>query len=638
MKISKQNTLLHDFVGPAFCLMMTVVPLVIFSGCSGDDGKSPLVHEGGYTEETASLENITVAGRALNLFVSVQLMGKGEKEQLTFVSGSAYAEGAQVKFFGVDTATFEVSEESFARVKSDKDGKFEVEKVSPESPFAVVEVSGKVAFNAMTPYSRLNRMYYSNDVSGQATYRTIVDLREKKDVKVNILTTLAAARTLSLAKTGLTFAEAKAQAESDVLLALGIRDSLDAFDKVDYSQKSSSIFPVFIMASYLFEGVPDAVDQTAADIDENGTWRSVVFSRYLDSKGLEYRYHLLREPEFLALLGLDSGDTRIAELAEMYLFNVVEVLAEGKGLCTDDREGEKNGFGLYSDFVCESGYWVLHDKESAYQKKLGTMTDERDGKEYKTFTVEYKGESRTWLAENLNYAVENSWCYKDDSANCEKYGRLYSMWSTFDIPRDTQYIAAMWAEDSISNLEEENLGDEYEGYAQAYGEARERLLGVLDSMDGQGVCPEGWRIPTPDDWEHLLNAIYEVDENADIAAALKSKTWTKGIDGQDVVGFNMLPAGVADRQIYPSWIGNDYFLGEGETADDFPFVNGFMDYDLENSASYIFYGEHGEAMVETSRVSFAIGGVSAHISVRSDRITAGGSDPEQGNPVRCVKD
>lgn len=270
MKISKQNTLLHDFVGPTFCLMMTVVSLVIFSGCSGDDGKSPLVHEGGYTEETASLENITVAGRALNLSVSAQLMGKGEKEQLTFVSGSAYAEGAQVKFFGVDTATFEVSEESFARVKSDKDGKFEVEKVSPESPFAVVEVSGKVAFNAMTPYSRLNRMYYSNDVSGQATYRTIVDLREKKDVKVNILTTLAAARTLSLAKTGLTFAEAKAQAESDVLLALGIRDSLDAFDKVDYSQKSSSIFPVFIMASYLFEGVPDAVDQTAADIDENG--------------------------------------------------------------------------------------------------------------------------------------------------------------------------------------------------------------------------------------------------------------------------------------------------------------------------------------------------------------------------------
>jgi uncharacterized protein (TIGR02145 family) len=615
------------------CVAMPLA--LMFAACSDDKSVA-----GGSAEETgitAELENITIAGRSLNLSVSAQLVGKGKNEQLTFVSGMAYAEGAQVKFFGVDTSTFEISEEPFTQTSSDKDGNFEVKDASPESPYAVVEVTGKVAFNAKSPYSRLNSTYSSKDMSGQATYRTVVDLREKKDVKVNILTTLAADRTLNLAKTGLTFAEARAQAEKDALLALGIRDSLDAFDKVDYSQKSSSIFPVFIMASYLFEGVPDAVDRAAADIGENGVWRSVVYDRYLDSKGVEYRYHLLREPEFLALLGLDSGDARIAELAEMYLFNVVEVLAERKGLCTDDREGEKNELGLYSEFVCESGYWVLHDKELAYQKKLGTMTDERDGKKYKTFTVEYKGESRTWLAENLNYAVDNSWCYKDDSANCEKYGRLYSMWSTFDIPRDTQYIAAMWAQDSIWNYQEENDVEEYEGYEQVYQEARERLLGVLDSIDGRGVCPEGWRIPTPDDWGHLFSAIYEVDGNADIVAALKSKTWTKGIDGRDIIGFNMLPAGVADRQTYPSWIDNEYFLGEGVTTDEFLFVNGFMDYDMGNTASYIFLGEHGEAEIVTSRSIYSVGGEAALFRVRSDRETMGPSDPEEGNPVRCVK-
>ena len=607
----------------------------VLVACSDDKPVS-----GGASEETrgfASLENITVAGRALNLSVSAQLVGKGENEHMTVFSGTAYAEDAQVKFFSIDTATFEMSEEPFAQVKSGKEGNFEVKGISPESPYAVVEVSGKIAVDAKNPYARKSSFDSPDNSLGWTTYRNVVDLRETKDVKVNILTTLAASRTLNLAKTGLTFAEAKAQAEKDALLALGIRDSLDAFDKVDYSQKSSSIFPVFIMASYLFSGSSDAVDLAAADIAENGTWRSIVYDRYLDSKGTEYRYHLLREPEFLTLLGLDSGDARIAELAEMYLFNVVEVLAERKGLCTDDRESEKNEFGLYSDFVCESGYWVLHDKELAYQKKFGTMTDERDGKKYKTFTVEYKGESRTWLAENLNYVVDNSWCYKDDSANCEKYGRLYSMWSTFDIPRDTQYIAAMWARDSIWNYQEENDVEEYEGYEQVYQEARERLLGVLDSIDGRGVCPEGWRIPTPDDWGHLFSAIYEVDENADIVAALKSKTWTKGIDGRDIIGFNMLPAGVADRRTYPSWIDNEYFLEEGVTADDFLFVNGFMDYDMGNAASYIFLGEHGEAEIVTSRSIYSVGGEVAFFRVRSDRQTVGPSDPEYGNPVRCVK-
>ncbi|SHG84201.1 major paralogous domain-containing protein [Fibrobacter sp. UWCM] len=610
------------------------MPLALmFAACSDDKSVA-----GGSAEETgvyADLENITVAGRALNLYVTAREVGSGDEKTVAVVSGSAYADGAQVKIFGVDTATFEISEEPFIQAISDRDGNFEVKDVSPNSPYAVVEVSGKIAFAAKNPYARRDGSDIPAD--SMATYRAAVDLRETKDVKVNILTTLASARTLALAKSGLPFAEAKAMAEKDVLLALGIRDSLDAFDKVSYSQKTSSIFPVFIMASYLFKGVPDAVDRAAADIGENGGWRSIVYDRYLDSKGVEYRYHLLREPEFLVLLGLDSGDARIAELAEMYLFNVVEVLAERKGLCTDDRESEKNEFGLYSDFVCESGYWVLHDKELAYQKKFGTMTDERDGKKYKTFTVEYKGESRTWLAENLNYVVDNSWCYKDDSANCEKYGRLYSMWSTFDIPRDTQYIAAMWARDSIWKYQEENDVEEYEGYEQVYQEARERLLGVLDSIDGRGVCPEGWRIPTPDDWGHLFSAIYEVDENADIVAALKSKTWTKGIDGRDIIGFNMLPAGVADRRTYPSWIDNEYFLEEGVTADDFLFVNGFMDYDMGNAASYIFLGEHGEAEIVTSRSIYSVGGEAAFFRVRSDRQTVGPSDPEEGNPVRCVK-
>jgi uncharacterized protein (TIGR02145 family) len=52
---------------------------------------------------------------------------------------------------------------------------------------------------------------------------------------------------------------------------------------------------------------------------------------------------------------------------------------------------------------------------------FGDMTDARDGQTYKTVTLK----DQTWLAQDLNYKTDNSWCYQDDLANCEVYGRLY---------------------------------------------------------------------------------------------------------------------------------------------------------------------------------------------------------------------
>ena len=67
MKKSDQNTLWRDFVEAAFCLIVALLLLLFLSSCSEDLDQSPLAHDGGSTEETALLKNISVNVMAVRL-------------------------------------------------------------------------------------------------------------------------------------------------------------------------------------------------------------------------------------------------------------------------------------------------------------------------------------------------------------------------------------------------------------------------------------------------------------------------------------------------------------------------------------------------------------------------------------------
>lgn len=100
---------------------------------------------------------------------------------------------------------------------------------------------------------------------------------------------------------------------------------------------------------------------------------------------------------------------------------------------------------------CLKGDGVKPESSSSLNSELvdGVLIDRRDGQGYKTTTIE----SQIWMAENLNYEVDNSYCYDNDTINCAKYGRLYT-------------LAAASA-----------------------------------------ACPEGWHLPGGSDWESLLAAV-----------------------------------------------------------------------------------------------------------------------------------
>lgn len=127
------------------------------------------------------------------------------------------------------------------------------------------------------------------------------------------------------------------------------------------------------------------------------------------------------------------------------------------------------------------------DSSISAPEENGTLIDSRDEKKYKTVKIG----DQIWMAENLNYETNDSYCYNDSIENCKKYGRLYT-----------------W-EASLN------------------------------------ACPGGWHLPTKEEVEDLLEYI----GGQEIAGKmLKSTTgWAEYYgengNGVDAFGFNAIPAG-----------------------------------------------------------------------------------------------
>lgn len=136
----------------------------------------------------------------------------------------------------------------------------------------------------------------------------------------------------------------------------------------------------------------------------------------------------------------------------------------------------------------------------------GSITDTRDGQTYKTVTIG----TQTWMAENLNYKTDNSYCFDDKASNCSKYGRLYT------------WAAAITA------------------------------------------CPTGWHLPTKAEFETLFTA---VGGQSTAGKMLKSTSgWNSSGNGTDDYSFSALPAGDRNYGGYYSIVGdNAYFWSSTES-------------------------------------------------------------------------
>ena len=196
--------------------------------------------------------------------------------------------------------------------------------------------------------------------------------------------------------------------------------------------------------------------------------------------------------------------------------------------------------------------------------EYGELTDDRDGQTYKTVKIG----DQWWMAENLNFdpgqggsddaKYDWSWCYKDNADNCVKYGRLYTWAAAID--------SVKLATDVENPLDC--------GYGKVCGLASADSATLI-----QGICPNGWHLPSETEWEKLFEV---VGGQSTAGNVLKSQTGWESKNGTDAFGFSAVSAG--HRNVFGAYNGNAaYFWGSTE-ANRYYACHMYLEYNYDNAA------------------------------------------------------
>lgn len=244
---------------------------------------------------------------------------------------------------------------------------------------------------------------------------------------------------------------------------------VDSLNKTNYVCYSDKTYEQESSGSYIS---PEIYDPTPA----TGKW-IIATDFNIETAQLEC-------PKDGALVSI-KADSLKEYVCDEYGFRLAKETEIMVGLgCTYFTEGKKyHPSGLKSYFECSIGDYGNFTWYFAPSDNQATMTDSRDSKVYKTLNIG----SKTWMMENLNYAdsanypsmLEKSKCKNDSLDNCKKYGRLY----TWSAAIDSVY----WASKGKICGNTKESGTKCE------------LPEVV-----QGICPQGWHVPSIQEWEDLV--------------------------------------------------------------------------------------------------------------------------------------
>lgn len=231
---------------------------------------------------------------------------------------------------------------------------------------------------------------------------------------------------------------------------------------------------------------------------------------------------------------VECGSTTYNSNTHFCQNNIVYSLCRGRKFdATKYTCRDNNLYNIATDSLYKYS-WIWLNPDIHYD----LMQDPRDGQYYKIVTID----TLIWMAENLNYALDGSVCFKNDSLYCDLYGRMY----TPDQARN--------------------------GVPQ----------GTTDTSTIQGVCPDGWRLPTYDEFYGVSGS---KPENTIYSQYIAFDTNDQFYDHLNSTGLSFILGGIHSP--------NDYLISQGFEWYGLNLEGGIIGSDFSINVYYHYFGGSG---------------------------------------------
>lgn len=548
--------------------------LMMFSGCS-EDPKS-VGSLGGAEEETGVY---ALTGRMGDVQPRL-LKVTSEQDSLPGYENFVTVEwGTIVTVYELDSLTLDTTGLFFADTIENDSGRFAFEEMGLRSPYVlIVEEDGY-----------FDTKERGKVVSRFSTYSAIVKTESLTNVSVNALTSAKVPLLREYVAQGKSFAEANKMAERDILKPLGIYEDLGPFEEL-FDEKSELAYAEALLLQrssgffgYMYDllYIPDAlVADSGAEVEE------YYFNR---KKMLDYQVGLLAEEGGIGQCTEPRENEMVVFSVGAYGDSITIVCHSGKwnlglkkieytmGTMTDDRDGQTyktvtyNVGGVSQTWMAQNLNFadtVSSGIDSALKANLkgNTYTQYVDdsGKiygrfytwlsamnigehDFRMYSIDLAGD--TVFLEQQCYDLYLNMCAWDDydCGNEQERVRKYcdSIYAPTCVPKDAE-AEEMCVNTEMEACDSSDYGCEKRAVMKCdslYGEVcSERLedwtYGLTEYMSDknkdsyQGVCPEGWRIPTLNDWYSLLQMMGE-------QYGVDSKKIALALYGEDATGFGL---------------------------------------------------------------------------------------------------
>ena len=548
--------------------------LRMFSGCS-EDPKS-VGSRGGAEEETGVY---ALTGRMGDVQPRL-LKVTSEQDPLPEYENFVTVEwGTIVTVYELDSLTLDTTGLFFADTIENDSGRFAFEEMGLRSPYVlIVEEDGY-----------FDTKERGKVVSRFSTYSAIVKTESLTNVSVNALTSAKVPLLREYVAQGKSFAEANKMAERDILKPLGIYEDLGPFEEL-FDEKSELAYAEALLLQrssgffgYMYDllYIPDAlVADSGAEVEE------YYFNR---KKMLDYQVGLLAEEGGIGQCTEPRENEMVVFSVGAYGDSITIVCHSGKwnlglkkieytmGTMTDDRDGQTyktvtyNVGGVSQTWMAQNLNFadtVSSGIDSALKANLkgNTYTQYVDdsGKiygrfytwlsamnigehDFRMYSIDLAGD--TVFLEQQCYDLYLNMCAWDDydCGNEQERVRKYcdSIYAPTCVPKDAE-AEEMCVNTEMEACDSSDYGCEKRAVMKCdslYGEVcSERLedwtYGLTEYMSDknkdsyQGVCPEGWRIPTLNDWYSLLQMMGE-------QYGVDSKKIALALYGEDATGFGL---------------------------------------------------------------------------------------------------